>query len=96
MGARCLHQEARTALGVLLNKHVSIGNFIDIDGYEEEEDHNFGPDASTLKKLCTMCSNRSAVTQCSAWPFLAEPNPTLMDLIKKELIEKCRLHGIIT
>jgi hypothetical protein len=51
-----------------------MGKFIDIDGYEEEEDHNFGPDASTLEKLS------------SAWPFLAEPNPTLMDLTKKELI----------
>jgi hypothetical protein len=84
MGARCLDQEARTALGVLLNEHVSVGNFVDNDDYEKEEHHDFGPDASTLEKLR------------SAWPFLAEPNPTLMDLTKKELIEKCRLHGIAT
>jgi hypothetical protein len=61
-----------------------MGNFIDNYGHEKEEGHNFGADASTLKKLR------------SAWPILAEPNPTLMDLTKKELIENCRLHGIAT
>ena len=64
IGARCLDQEARTALGILLNEHVSMCNFIDNDGYasEKEEDHDFGPDVSTLQKLR------------SAWPFFAEPN----------------------
>jgi hypothetical protein len=61
-----------------------MGNFIDNDGYEKEEDHDFGPDASTLQKLR------------SAWPFLAEPNPTLMDLTRKELTVQCKQYGIPT
>jgi hypothetical protein len=84
IGARCLDQDARSALGVLLNEHVSVGNFIANDGNDKEEDHDFGPDASTLKKIR------------SAWPFIAEPNPTLMDLTKKELIALCKHYGIPT
>ena len=69
MGARCLDQEVRTALGVLLNEHVPLNNFIVNYGYDREKDHDYGPDVSSLKKVR------------KAWPFVAEPNPTLMDPI---------------
>ena len=83
MGARCLDQEARSALGVVLSEHVTLTSFVESNGFEEVvAGRRLGPDPDTLRKVR------------GAWPFVAEPNPTLGEMTTRELREACGGRGV--
>ncbi len=68
MGARCLDQEARGTLSVVLNEHITLASFVENDGYDAEEGDNHG------------CNPNNLLMVRRAWPFLAEPNPALREM----------------
>jgi hypothetical protein len=72
LGARCLSDDVQAALGVVLNGHIQLEDFILNDGYDRDEQHDYGPNPNSLGKIRQI------------WPFLTEPNPTLDDL-KREI-----------
>ena len=85
IGARCLDRETRSALGVLLNEHITLASFVENNGFEEDvRGRLYGPDPNALQKVRR------------AWPFLEEPNPTVREMTKRELLEVCKEHHVET